>query len=52
MAVLLFAVGSAPKLVKAAAAVVAPVPPLAIAISVPFQVPPFTLPVRLIFPLK
>ena len=39
VAVLLLAVGSAPKLVKAAAAVVAPVPPLATAIVVPFHVP-------------
>ena len=44
MAVLLLAVGSAPKLVKASAAVVAPVPPLSIAIVAAFQVPEIIVP--------
>ena len=42
--VLLFAIASAPKFVKAAVAVVAPVPPLANAIVVPFHVPAVIVP--------
>ena len=45
VAVLLFTLASAPKLVKAAAAVVAPVPPFAIAISVALQVPEVIVPI-------
>lgn len=44
VAVLLFTVGSAPKFVKAPDAVVAPVPPLAIAISVALHVPEVIVP--------
>jgi hypothetical protein len=42
--VLLFAVGSAPKFVKAPVALVAPVPPFAIAIVVPLHTPVVIVP--------
>ena len=48
VAILLFTVGSAPKLVNAANAVVAPVPPLANAIVVPLHVPEVMVPTALI----
>ena len=44
MSLLLFAVGSAPKFVKAPVAVVAPVPPFAIAIVVPLHTPVVIVP--------
>jgi len=44
MSLLLFAVGSAPKFVKAPDAVIAPVPPFAIAIVVPLQTPVVIVP--------
>ena len=44
MSLLLFAAGSAPKFVKAPVALVAPVPPFAIAIVVPLQTPAVIVP--------